>query len=107
VIDRARQHARELRPPDPGFEGRHLRLRLGDGGSVVFGIAELEQDVGVLDVAGELLDAADLQLEIRPLPRDDLSLLLDLPEPLGECLLLEPVDLGLQFRKVKDAPLAP
>jgi hypothetical protein len=48
-----------------------------------------------------------LQLEIRPLPRDDLRLFLVFPEPLGERLLLQPVDLGLQFRKVKDAPLAP
>jgi hypothetical protein len=48
-----------------------------------------------------------LQLEIRALASDDLRLLLILPEALGECLLFEPVDLGLQFRKVKDAPLAP
>jgi hypothetical protein len=107
VIDRPREHARELRPPDPRLERGHLGLRLGDGRSVVLRGAELEQDVRILDVPGELLDAADLQLEIRPLSRDDLRLLLVLPEARGECLLLEPVDLGLQFRKVKDAPLAP
>jgi hypothetical protein len=107
VIDRAREHARELCAPDPGFERRHLGLRLRDGRRVVLRGAELEQDVRVLDVPRELLDAPDLQLEIRALARDDLRLLLVLPEALGERLLLEPVDLGPQFGKVKDAPLAP
>jgi hypothetical protein len=84
-----------------------LGRRLGDGGLVVALGAELEQDDGVVQVARELLDPGDVLLERRALPRDGLRLLLVVPEAGRERQLLQPVDLCLELRQVKDAPLAP
>jgi hypothetical protein len=107
VIDGAREHPLELGLADARLEGRGLRRRFGDGGLVVLRRAEIEQDDGVLEVARELLDARDVLLDGRAPPRDDLRLLLVVPEPRGERQLLEPASLCLELRQVKDAPLAP
>jgi hypothetical protein len=107
VIDGAGEHALELRLADSRLERGGLRGRLGDGGLVVLGGAEVEEDDGVVEVAGELLDAGDVLLDRRAPARDPLRLFLIVPEPGGERQLLEPVDLRLELRQVKDAPLAP
>jgi hypothetical protein len=107
VIDRAGEHAPELRSAHAPLERGGLRRRLGDGRLVVLRRPEIEQDRGVLDVACQLLEAADLLLEPRALARDGLGLLLVVPEARGERLLLEPLYLCLELRQVKDAPLAP
>jgi hypothetical protein len=107
VVDGTREHARELGPTDALLEGGQRRLRLGDDRRVVLGRPELEQDARVVDVAAELLDPGDLLLEARPLARDGLGLLRVVPEAGRQRLTLEPVDLGLELRQVKDAPLAP
>jgi hypothetical protein len=107
VVDRPREHALELRLADARLERGGLRGRLGDGGLVVLRGAEIEQDDGVVEVARELLDGGDVLLDRRAPARDDLGLLLIVPEGGGERQLLEPVDLCLELRQVKDAPLAP
>jgi hypothetical protein len=48
-----------------------------------------------------------LLLDPRAPPRDDLRLLLVVPEARRERLLLELLYLRLELREVKDAPLAP
>jgi hypothetical protein len=107
VIDRSGEHPRQLGVADPRLERRRLRGGLGDGRLVALARAEIEQDDRVVEVARQLLDAPDVLLDRRALPRDGLRLLLVVPEPRGERQLLEPVDLGLELRQVKDAPLAP
>jgi hypothetical protein len=107
VIDRPGEHPLELRLADARLERGGLRRRLRDGGLVVLRRAEIEQDDGVVEVARELLDAGDVLLDRRPPSGDDLRLLLVVPEAGGERQLLEPVDLCLELRQVKDAPLAP
>jgi hypothetical protein len=107
VVDRPGEHPLELGLADACLERGGLRRGLGDGGLVVLRRTEVEQDDGVVEVARELLDAGDVLLDRRPPPRDDLRLLLVVPEPRGERQLLEPVDLCLELRQVKDAPLAP
>jgi hypothetical protein len=107
VVDGAGEHPLELGLADARLEGGGLRGRLGDGGLVVLRGAEVEQDDGVVEVARELLDARDVLLDRRAPAGDALRLLLVVPEPGGEGQLLEPVDLCLELRQVKDAPLAP
>jgi hypothetical protein len=107
VVDGPGQHAFELGLADAGLERGRLGGGLGDGGLVVLRRAEIEQDDGVLEVARELLDAGDVLLDRRAPAGDDLRLLLVVPEAGGERQLLEPVDLCLELRQVKDAPLAP
>jgi hypothetical protein len=107
VVDGPRQHAPELGRPDAPLERGRLARGLGDRRLVVLRGSQVEQDDGVVEVARELLDAPDLLLERRPLARDGLRLLLVVPEAWSERLLLEFVDVRLQLRKVKDAPLAP
>jgi hypothetical protein len=107
VVDGPREHPLELGLADARLERRGLGGGLGDGGLVVLRGAEIEQDDGVVEVARELLDAGDVLLDRRPPARDDLRLLLVVPEAGGERQLLEPVDLCLELRQVKDAPLAP
>jgi hypothetical protein len=107
VIDRTREHARELGGAHPPLERRDLAHGLGRRRRVALRLSELEEDVGVVDVACELLERRDLPLERGALAGDDLRLLLIVPEPRLEGLLLELRDLGLQLREVKGAPLAP
>jgi hypothetical protein len=107
VVDGAGEHALELGLADAHLEGGRLRGGLGDGRLVVLGGAEVEEDEGVVEVARQLLDAGDVLLDRGPLAGDRLRLLLVVPEPRGERQLLEPVDLRLELRQVKDAPLAP
>jgi hypothetical protein len=107
VVDGAREHSRQLGVAHAPVERRKLRGRLRDGRLVVLGGAELEQNAGVIDVADQLLGAADQLLERRALAVDRLRLLLVVPEPRRERLPLEALDLRLQLGKVKDAPLAP
>jgi len=107
VIDRSREHPLELRLADARLERGGLGGRLGDGGLVVLRRAEVEQDDRVVEVARELLDASDVLLDRRAPAGDDLRLLLVVPDAGGERQLLEPVDLCLELRQVKDAPLAP
>ena len=73
----------------------------------MLGRAEFEQDTGVVQVAGELLDRRYPLFDLGALPGDGLRLLLVVPETGGQCERLEAVDFGFQPRKVKDAPLAP
>jgi hypothetical protein len=84
-----------------------LRGRFGDGRLVVLRCPEVAQNDCVVEIARKLLDARDLLLDGCALSRDRLRLFLVVPKPGRERLLLEPVDLGLQLGKVKDAPLAP
>jgi hypothetical protein len=107
MVDRSGEHPRELGVADPRVERRELRAHLGDRRLVVLRGPELEKDVRVLDVADELLGAADQLLERRALAVDGLRLLLVVPEPGREGLPLEALRLRLQLREVKDAPLAP
>jgi hypothetical protein len=107
VVDRPREHARELGVSHPLVERGELRGDLADGGLVVLGRAEVEQDDRVVDVARELLDAVDPLLERRALAVGGLRLLLVVPEPRGQRLPLELRDFDLQPGEVKDAPLAP
>jgi hypothetical protein len=84
-----------------------LRLGLGRGGFVALGGAELEEDVGILEVARELLDALDVLLDRSPPPPCGLGLLGVVPETRRKLLRLQALELCLQLGKVKDAPLAP
>jgi hypothetical protein len=83
-----------------------LLSNLGGDGFVFLRDAELEELLRVFDVSCELLGRFDPQLDAGPLPRDGLGLLRVVPEPGGERLFVETLDLTLQFRDVKDAPLA-
>jgi hypothetical protein len=107
VVDGAREHARQLGRAHARLEARDLPIDLGQRGLVVLGRAQLEQDPRVVEVARQLLDARDLRLEGGALAGDDLRLLLVVPEPRGQGLLLELVYLALEPGEVKDAPLAP
>jgi hypothetical protein len=107
VIHGAREHPPQLGRTDARLEGRDLRPGLRDRRLVVLGGAEVEQDDRVVQVARQLLDGCDLLLDAGALARDDLRCLLVFPEARGERLLLELVDLRLELRQVKDAPLAP
>jgi hypothetical protein len=107
VVHRTREHPSQLGGPDARLEGRSLRRDLGDRGFVVLRGSEVEQDDRVLEVARQLLDRADLLLDAGALARYDLRDLLVVPEARRERLLLELVDLRLELRQVKDAPLAP
>jgi hypothetical protein len=107
VIDRAREHPFELGGAEPGFERVEGSFDLGDDPGVVLRGAELEKDSGVVDVPDELFDALDLLLEAGALARDGLGFFGVVPEAGRQRLLLQAVDLGLEPRKVKDAPLAP
>jgi hypothetical protein len=84
-----------------------LGFRLGDDRLVVFGGSQIEQDLRVVEIARQLLDGSQALLELGALTSYDLRLLLVVPESGDQRLLFEPIDLGLQPRKVKDAPLAP
>jgi hypothetical protein len=84
-----------------------MRFDLRDRRGVVLCGAKLEQDAGILEIARQLFEADDLLLEPGALPGDSQDLALVFPKARGERLLLELVDLGLEPRKVKDAPLAP
>ena len=82
-------------------------LGLVDGRLVVLAGAELEQLLGVVDLPPQLLVVLHEQLQARALAGDGLRLLGVVPETRGEGGVSEPVDLALQCRQVKDAPLAP
>ena len=69
--------------------------------------AELEKHLGVFGVALQLLERLHGLLERRALARDGLRLLGVVPEAGDEGALAELLDLPLQPRDVKDAPLAP
>jgi hypothetical protein len=87
VVDGTGEHALELRAADARLERRQLGGGLRLCALVVLGRSELEQDARVVDVACELLDGPDLQLEARTTPVDGLRLFLVVPEPGSECLL--------------------
>jgi len=106
VVGRAAEHAAELHAPRARLERRHERAGLGDGRLVLSLGAELEQDLGVLDVLAELLEGLDGLLQPRPLAGELLRLLLVVPEAGDERLLAELLDFALQPGDVKDAPLA-
>jgi hypothetical protein len=106
VVDRPRKHPRQLRRAHARLERRRLPRRLGDGRLVVLGGPEVEQDDRVVQVPRELLDAADLLLERGSSPRDDLRLLLIVPEAGRERLLLELVYLRLELRSAARACLS-
>jgi hypothetical protein len=84
VIDRAREHARELGGAEALLERGDLRFRLGDRRIVVPVGAKFEKDVRVLDVARQFLDRGDELLDAGTLPRDGLRLLGVVPEPGSE-----------------------
>jgi hypothetical protein len=107
VVDRARQHPRQLGGAHPVRQGGEERLGFGDRGVVLLRGAELEEDLGVVDVAPELLERLDGLLEGRSTARQRLRLLGVVPEAGGERLFAEALDLFFQLREVKGAPLAP
>jgi hypothetical protein len=106
VIDLAGEHPTELRRAQPLLEVRDLRRDLLDDGIVLLGDTELEELLRVFDVTRQLLGRFDLLLDVRALARDLLGLLRIVPKPRSEGRLVEALDLLLQFRDVKDAPLA-
>jgi hypothetical protein len=106
VVDLAGQHAAELRRAESLLEIRDLRRDLLDDGVVLLGDPELEELLRVFDVAGQLLGRFDLLLDVRALTRDLLGLLRVVPKTRSEGRLVEALDLLLQLRDVKDAPLA-
>jgi hypothetical protein len=106
VIDLAGQHPTELRRAQPLLEVGDLRRHLLDYRVVLLGDAELEELLRVVDVPCQLLGRLDLLLDVRALTRDLLGLLRIVPKPGSKRLFVETFDLLLQFRDVKDAPLA-
>jgi hypothetical protein len=80
VIDRTREHARQLGGAEALLEPRQRAFGLGDDPGVVLGGPQLEEDPRVVDVANELLDALDLLLEPGALARDGLRLVRVVPE---------------------------
>jgi hypothetical protein len=106
VIDLAREHPAQLRSAQALLEIRNLRRDLFDHGVVLLGDSELEELLGVVDVARQLLGRLDLLLDVRALSRDLLGLLRVVPESGSEGRLVEALDLLPQLRDVKDAPLA-
>jgi hypothetical protein len=87
-------------------ERRDERFGLVHGGLVVLGGAELEEHLGVLDVARELLERVERLLDAGALAVDRLRLAGVVPEPRRERLGVERLELLVQPREVKDAPLA-
>jgi hypothetical protein len=67
VIDRAREHARELGLTEPRLDGRDLRFGIANRRFVVFRRAELEVLGRVAKVLFELLNGLELALGVRPL----------------------------------------
>jgi hypothetical protein len=106
VIHLPREHAGELRLAKPRLEIAYLLADLFHDAVVVLGRAELEELLRVVDVPRELLDLLDELLDARALAIDRLRLLRVLPEPWGERLFVQAIDILLQLRDVKDAPLA-
>jgi len=106
VIDLAGEHPTELRCAKPLLEIGDLRPDLFDHGVVLFRRAELEQLLRVFDVPRQLLGRLDLLLDVRALTRDLLGLLRIVPEAGSERRLVQAIDVLLQLRDVKDAPLA-
>jgi hypothetical protein len=106
VIHLPREHPRQLRLPQAHLERGHLLADLLHDRLVVLGCAELEELLRVVDVARELLDLLDELLDARALAIDRLRLLRVVPEPWGERLFVQAIDVLLQLRDVKDAPLA-
>jgi hypothetical protein len=106
VIDLAGEHPAELRLSQAPLELGDLARDLCDHSFVLLGRPELEELLRVLDVPCELLGRLDLLLEDRALPRDLLGLLRVVPETGSERRFVEPLDVELQSRDVKDAPLA-
>ncbi|AKU98597.1 hypothetical protein AKJ09_05261 [Labilithrix luteola] len=107
MVDRAGEHAAELGLAETLLQRRELLPDFVDDRVVFLGGAELEELLGVVDVTGELVDSLDFLLDVRTLARDRLRLLRVVPEAWGERGVVQALDLFLQFRDVKDAPLAP
>jgi hypothetical protein len=106
VIDLAGEHPTELRRAQPLLQIGDLRRDLLDHGVVLLGDPELEELLRIFDVPRQLLGRLDLLFDVRPLAGDLLGLLRVVPEPGSERRFVETLDLLLQFRDVKDAPLA-
>jgi hypothetical protein len=106
MVDLAGQHPTELRGTQPFLEIRELRRDFLYDGVVLLGDTELEELLRVFDVPRQLLGRLDLLLDVRALTRDLLGLLRIVPKTGSEGRLVEALDLLLQFRDVKDAPLA-
>ena len=106
MVDLSGQHATELGRAQPFLEIRNLCRDLFDHGVVLLGDPELEELLRIFDVAGQLFGRLDLLLDVRALTRDLLGLLRIVPKPGSKRLFVETFDLLLQFRDVKDAPLA-
>ena len=88
------------------FEGGQLLGDLVDDALVLLGGAELEHLLRVVDVARELLDLVDLLLDAGALAGDRLRLLGVVPEAGSHRRFVQTIDLVLELRDVKDAPLA-
>jgi hypothetical protein len=86
VVDRTRQHPSELRTADAHFERGEALFRFVHRGVVVLRRPQLEENLGVLDVAGELLVRVDRLLNPRPLAVYRLGLPGVVPKAGGERL---------------------
>jgi hypothetical protein len=106
MVDLAGEHPTELRRAQPLLEIRDLRRDLFDDRVVLLRDAELEELLRVFDVPRQLLGRLDLLFDVRTLTRDLLGLLRIVPETGSERRFVETLDVLLQFRDVKDAPLA-
>jgi hypothetical protein len=84
-----------------------LNRRVGDGPLVVLGDAQVEVVGRLLEILLELLDVLQLGLDLRARAQRALGLDLVVPEVRGAGLLVQLRQPALEFRDVKDAPLAP
>jgi hypothetical protein len=106
VVHLPGEHPGELGLAEAALEIGHAVSYFLDDGLVVLGGAELEELLRVPDVARELLDLLDELGDPCALARDRLGLLRVVPKAGRERRLVEARDVVLQFRDVKDAPLA-
>src|SRR5690606_29529437 len=106
-IHRAAQHPRELDLADPPLEGVDLLLGLGEGGVVALLDRELEEHLGVFDLAADGLDERELALDARALAQKALRLLLVVPETGLQGELIQLFEVAFQLGDVKETPLAP
>ena len=107
MVHLTREHPAELCASETRFKRWQLPTDFAHDAVVFLRRTELEHLLRVIDVARELLDLVDLLLDAGPLPGHGLRFLRIVPEVRGERGLVQAIDVVLELRDVKDAPLAP
>jgi hypothetical protein len=105
-VVRAGEHHLQLELVELAPECQHAVADLGVERSVAGLGGELEQDLEILGLGGELLDAGDGTREIGPLADQLLGAPVVVPERRRAHLGVERGQAGLLARDVKDAPEA-